>query len=212
MKAATPAETVASVADIPLVFEPGASFAYSNTGYVLLGMVIERASGLDYETFLRQHIFEPLGMADSGYEHGDTPGLAVGYVSEFDKAGELDMSVPYAAGGLYSTVLDLQRWADALDADALVDAAAMQRFLTPLADTTDRWPFGYAFGVFVGDEDGRRVVSHDGGINGFYTHLAWYPDDGLDDRAAHEPRGRPRPRHDRDARGHPGPRQPIGRR
>ena len=137
-KAATPAETVASVADIPLAFEPGASFAYSNTGYVLLGMVIERASGLDYETFLEQHIFEPLGMADSGYEHGDTPGLAVGYASEFEEADALDMSVPYAAGGLYSTVLDLQRWVDALDADALVDAAAMQRFVTPLADTTDK--------------------------------------------------------------------------
>jgi CubicO group peptidase (beta-lactamase class C family) len=179
MKAATPADTVASVADIPLAFEPGASFAYNNTGYVLLGMVIERASGLDYETFLVQHIFEPLGMADSGYEHGDTPGLAVGYASAFEEADALDMSVPYAAGGLYSTVLDLQRWVDALDADALVDAAAMQRFVTPLADTTDQGDFGYAYGVLVGDEDGRRVVWHEGVINGFSTYLAWYPDDGL---------------------------------
>jgi CubicO group peptidase (beta-lactamase class C family) len=179
MKAATPADTVASVADIPLAFEPGASFAYNNTGYVLLGMVIERASGLDYETFLVQHIFEPLGMADSGYEHGDTPGLAVGYASEFEQSGALDMSVPYAAGGLYSTVLDLQRWVDALDADALVDAVAMQRFVTPLADTADGGTTGYAYGVSVGDEDGHRVVSHSGVINGFSTYLAWYPDDGL---------------------------------
>ena len=179
MKAATPAETVASVVDIPLAFEPGASFAYSNTGYVLLGMVIERASGLDYETFLEQHIFEPLGMSDSGYEHGDTPGLAVGYASAFEEADALDMSVPYAAGGLYSTVLDLQRWVDALDADALVDAAAMQRFVTPLADTADGGATGYAYGVSVADEDGHRVVSHGGVINGFSTHLAWYPDDGL---------------------------------
>ena len=178
MKAATPADTVASVADIPLGFEPGASFAYSNTGYVLLGMVIERVSGLDYETFLERHIFAPLGMADSGYEHGDTPGLAVGYASAFEEADALDMSVPYAAGGLYSTVLDLQRWVDALDADVLVDAVGMRRFVTPLADTTDPG-FDYAYGVFVGDEDGRRVVSHDGGINGFTTQLAWYPDDGL---------------------------------
>ena len=178
-KAATPADTVASVADIPLAFEPGASFAYSNTGYVLLGMVIERASGLDYETFLEQHIFEPLGMADSGYEHGDTPGLAVGYASEFEPSGPLDMSVPYAAGGLYSTVLDLQRWVDALDADALVDAAAMQRFVTPLADTTDGGNIGYAYGVSVSHEDGHRLVSHSGVINGFYTYLGWHPDDGL---------------------------------
>jgi CubicO group peptidase (beta-lactamase class C family) len=179
MKAATPADTVASVADIPLGFEPGASFAYSNTGYVLLGMVVERSSGLDYEAFLEQRIFEPLGMADSGYEHGDTPGLAVGYASEFEEADALDMSVPYAAGGLYSTVLDLQRWVDALNAHALVDAAAMQRFVTPLADTADGWGTEYAYGVTVGYEDGHRVVSHDGVINGFTTLLAWYPDDGL---------------------------------
>ena len=212
MKAATPADTVASVADIPLAFEPGASFAYSNTGYVLLGMVIERASGLDYETFLEQHIFEPLGMADSGYEHGDTPGLAVGYASEFEQSDALDMSVPYAAGGLYSTVLDLQRWVDALDADALVDAAAMQRFVTPLADTADGGNIGYAYGVSVGDEDGHRVVSHErrdqrllhlpGVVSGRRAH----------DRAAHEPRGRPRPRHDREARRRPGPREPVGHR
>lgn len=178
-KAATPAETVASVADIPLAFEPGASFAYCSTGYVLLGMVIERVSGLDYETFLEQHIFEPLGMADSGYEHADTPGLAVGYASEFEEADALDTSVPYAAGGLYSTVLDLERWVDALDADALVDAAAMQRFVTPLADTADGGKTGYAYGVNVGDVDGHRVVSHEGVINGFNSFLAWYPDDGL---------------------------------
>jgi D-alanyl-D-alanine carboxypeptidase len=179
MKAATPADTVASVADIPLAFEPGASFAYCSTGYVLLGMVIERASGLDYETFLEQRIFEPLGMADSGYEHGDTPELAVGYASGFEEADALEMSVPYAAGGLYSTVLDLQRWVDALDAHTLVDAAAMQRFVTPLVDTADGWGTQYAYGVQISDEDGHRVVSHDGVINGFTTYLAWYPDDGL---------------------------------
>jgi CubicO group peptidase (beta-lactamase class C family) len=179
MKEATPADTVASVADIPLGFAPGASFAYSSTGYVLLGMVIERASGLDYETFLEQQIFEPLGMADSGYEHADTPGLAVGYAREFEEASPLDVSVPYAAGGLYSTVLDLQRWVDALDAHALVDAAAMQRFVTPLADTTDGGTSGYAYGVSVSYENRHRVVSHGGVINGFLTHLAWYPDVGL---------------------------------
>ena len=118
-------------------------------------------------------------MADSGYEHGDTPGLAAGYASEFEQSAALDMSVPYAAGGLYSSVLDLQRWVDALDADTLVDAAAMQRFVTPLADTTDGGTFGYAYGVSVSDENGHRVVSHSGVINGFSTLLAWYPDDGL---------------------------------
>ena len=103
----------------------------------------------------------------------------MGYASGFEEADALDMSVPYAAGGLYSTVLDLKRWGDALDADALVDAAAMQRFVTPLADKTDQVGFAYAYGVNVGDEDGRRVAWHEGVINGFSTYLAWYPDDRL---------------------------------
>jgi CubicO group peptidase (beta-lactamase class C family) len=179
MEAATPADTVASVASVPLAFEPGTSFAYTNTGYILLGMVIERASGLDYETFVRKRIFAPLRMADSGYDHGDTAGLALGYLRAFEPAPPLDMSVPYAAGGLYSTVLDLQRWVEALDADALVDAALMQRFVTPLRDGVDQWGNGYGYGVFIGVEDGHRVVSHDGGINGFTTYLVWYPDDKL---------------------------------
>ena len=130
-------------------------------------MVIERVSGMRYEAFIQEHIFDLLGMADSGYEHGDTEGLAVGYASGFEQAPPLDMSVPFAAGGLYSTVEDLERWSDALATAALVDPASMQRFVTPLYDTTDRWPFGYAFGVFVGEEDGHKVVAHSGGINGF---------------------------------------------
>jgi CubicO group peptidase (beta-lactamase class C family) len=178
-EAATPAETVARVADIPLAFSPGESFAYSNTGYILLGMVIERASGMGYEAFLQERIFEPLGMADSGLEDGDTPGLAVGYADLFTEADPLDMSLPYAAGGLFSTILDLQRWSDALDTNALVDADAMRRFVKPLQDTTDRWPFGYAFGVYVGEEDGHEVVRHSGGINGFSSSMAHYPDDQL---------------------------------
>ncbi len=179
MTASTPAETVADVADIPLAWDPGEFFGYSNTGYVLLGMVVERASGTSYEQFLRDAIFDPLGMADSGYEDGDTPGLAVGYTGGFAPAATIDMSVPYAAGGLYSTVLDLERWAATIETEALVAAAAARRFTTPLVATTDRGGFGYGYGVQTGEERGRRVVAHDGGIDGFYTYLARYPDDDL---------------------------------
>ena len=83
MRAATPAETVASVADVPLSWTPGKSFSYTNTGYVLLGMVIEKVSGKTYEAFLQDEVFGPLGMNHSGYEHGDTPGLATGYSEGF---------------------------------------------------------------------------------------------------------------------------------
>jgi CubicO group peptidase (beta-lactamase class C family) len=177
MRAATPAETVASVAEIPLKWTPGKSFSYTNTGYVLLGMVIEQVSGTTYEAFLQDEIFEPLGMKDSGYEHGDTPGLATGYSEGFTVAGPLDMSVPYAAGGLYSTVLDLQRWVEAISTDRLAPTAEMARFAAPIAETTDQTGFAYGYGQVVGDDHGSRVVWHNGGINGFYTQLARYPDD-----------------------------------
>ncbi len=90
-------------------------------------MVIERASGKSYEAFLNDEIFGPLGMKDSGYEHGDTSGLATGYSMGVKVADPLDMSVPYAAGGLYSMVLDLNRWEEALYTEQLAPAAAMAR-------------------------------------------------------------------------------------
>jgi CubicO group peptidase (beta-lactamase class C family) len=87
------------------------------------------------------------------------------------------MSVPYAAGGLYSTVLDLNRWEEALYTEQLAPAADMARFFTPLVESTDQAGFGYAYGQLVGDERGSKLVWHDGGINGFYTYLSRYPDD-----------------------------------
>ncbi len=97
----------------------------------------------------------------------------------FALADPLDMSVPYAAGGLYSTVLDLQRWVQALSTDTLAPDADMARYVTSLIEITDRGGFGYAYGQYVGDEGGSALVWHDGGINGFYTQLSRYPDEGM---------------------------------
>ena len=174
---ATPAQTVAGVADLPLRGEPGESFSYTNTGYVLLGMAIEKVSGKSYAAFLQDEIFGPLGMADSGYEDGDTPGLATGYSNAFNVADPLDMSMPYAAGGLYSTVLDLNRWQEALYTEQLAPAADIARYFTPLVDITDSVGFGYAYGQYVGEDDGSKLIQHAGDINGFATYLARYPDD-----------------------------------
>lgn len=177
MKAATPAQTVASVSDIPLTGTPGTSFSYTNTGYVLLGMVIEDLSATSYQAFLQDEIFGPLGMKDSGYEDGDTPGLATGYAFGSTVAEPLDMSVPYAAGGIYSTVLDLELWEEALYTDTLAPAAEMARYFTALTASTDRAGFGYGYGQYVGDDGGSKLVSHDGGINGFISQLSRYPDE-----------------------------------
>ena len=176
-KAMTPAETVTSVADVPLQGVRGETFSYTNTGYVLLGMIIEKVSGQSYEAFLGEHIFEPLAMKDTGYEHGDTPGLAAGYLYGSAPAKPFDPSVPFAAGGLYSTVGDLHRWDEALYTDTLAPASAIERFFTPLVTGIDGSTTGYAYGVVVGEEDGAPLIFHPGSIDGFATYLARYPDD-----------------------------------
>ena len=102
--------------DRPLEFSPGERFHYSNAGYFLLGVIIEQVSGLKYEDFLRQHIFEPLQMSDTGYDWPATilTNRASGYSKGADgkviNADFIDMGEPFAAGSLYSTVLDLYKW------------------------------------------------------------------------------------------------------
>ena len=108
-----------------LEFEPGSKFRYSNSGYFLLGVVIEAITGLTYEEALRDRILKPLRMHDSGYDHHQTrlAKRAGAYQSTLDgyvNAGYLDMSVPYAAGALCSTVEDLYKWDQALYAEKVL--------------------------------------------------------------------------------------------
>ena len=107
----TPEQTIARFKDKPLDFQPGEKCSYSNSGYVLLGIIIEQVSGRSYEMFLQQNIFDPLQMKNTGYDHNDDS-LATGYTgvdSNWEKPAYIDMTLPYAAGGLYSTVEDLYR-------------------------------------------------------------------------------------------------------
>ncbi len=110
---------IARFRDKPLEFKPGEKFHYSNSGYFLLGAVIEKLSGKSYETFLEDAIFNPLGMRDTGYDHAATllAARASGYNlgdAGLRNAEYLDMAQPYSAGSLYSTVLDLALWDRAL--------------------------------------------------------------------------------------------------
>lgn len=165
---------IARFRDKPLDFESGSKFSYSNSGYFLLGAVIEKASGTSYEAFLKSSIFDPLGLKDTGYDHFETviPGRASGYEREGDQlrnAPYLDMSQPYAAGSLYSTVEDLARWDRALHEGKLISKASYDRmFKTEKA--------GYAYGWAVADRSGRKEVGHGGGINGFATRIDRYPE------------------------------------
>jgi CubicO group peptidase (beta-lactamase class C family) len=108
----SPGQTFGRFKDMPLDFQPGEKWSYSNSGYIVLGLIIEQASGKSYEEFLHHNIFVPLQMNNSGYDHNDGS-LAIGYsggIGQWRTAPYIDMSIPYAAGGLYATVEDMYRW------------------------------------------------------------------------------------------------------
>ncbi|HWM95162.1 MAG TPA: serine hydrolase [Thermoanaerobaculia bacterium] len=164
----------------PLDFNPGEKQSYSNSGYTLLGAIIEKASGKSYEDFVEQEIFAPLGMKRSRYGH-DTE-LVPGRVTGYDRTEEgyrlapyLSMTQPYSAGSLMSTVDDLALWAEALSSGKLIRKESLERMTTPAKLTTGK-PNNYAYGLAIWEEDGARIVEHDGGIPGFFSDLLSIPD------------------------------------
>jgi CubicO group peptidase (beta-lactamase class C family) len=169
----SPTETIARFKDKPLAFQPGEKFSYSNSGYVVLGAIIEQASGKRYEAFLQENIFVPLQMVDSGYDHNNGD-LAIGYRNQTNLADFIDMSIPYAAGGLYSTVEDLYRWDQALYTDKLIPKNLRDKMFTPFVPLGG---FGYGYGWGIGKEGDRPVVSHVGGVQGFTSSITRYPND-----------------------------------
>ena len=174
----TPVQTIARFQDKPLDFQPGEKWNYSNSGYVLLGYMIEQVSSQSYEMFLQQKIFEPLQMTSTGYDHNDGS-LATGYTgvdSHWDSPELIDMTLPYAAGGLYSTVEDLYLWDQALYTEQLVSHESLDWMFTPHAKTAFTG-LSYGYGWFVGQMNNHSAVSHGGGIDGFVTEIRRYMDD-----------------------------------
>ncbi len=172
----TAEEIVALFRDKPLDFAPGSQWAYSNSGYLLLGEIVAHAAGMPYESYLRQAIFEPLRMHDSGYE-GEEPRAsdrAVGYSrtgGHWTKAECPDVSLLRAAGGIYSTLDDLQRFDEGLREQRLLTLASLQRMYTPVA--SKNYGYGWALTTF-----GRhKVVAHGGAIEGFSSFLARIPEE-----------------------------------
>ena len=165
---------VAAFRDRPLDFGPGEKMSYSNSGYLVLGAIIEKVSGQTYEKFVAENLFAPAGMTDSGYDSNSAiiKRRASGYVrtpAGFANAGYLHMSIPHAAGALYSTTHDLFKWEQALFAGKIVSKASLDRMITPFKND-------YALGLTSTLVNGRRVIAHGGGIDGFNTHLAYYPE------------------------------------
>lgn len=174
-----PAESIALVSHLPLKAKPGDVFEYSNTNYIILGMIIEKVSGRSYEDFLAERITKPLGLKNTGYDHGkERLNLsALGYSLKDDEvvpAERASMMVPFSAGALYSTTGDLYKWNVALHGGKLYKKPeTLALMLTPSQNN-------YAFGVnVVTDAKGRKRVSHGGAIEGFLSDAAYYPTEKL---------------------------------
>ena len=179
----TPDSIVGYVARDTFDFAPGTAWRYNNTGYVLLGMIIEKASGQPYATYLTEQFFKPLGLRQTRYcpNHPTDTTYATGYTirdGQLVPAPYLSLTHPFSAGALCSTVRDFLVWQRALHTGHVVSARSYALMTTP--DTlANGQRLTYGFGLQVGSLGTHRMITHGGGINGFTTSQTWFPDDSL---------------------------------
>lgn len=161
-------------------FAPGERFVYSNSGYVLLGAIIEKVSGKSYEAYIDVNIFKLLGMNNSYYGSNTRiiPLRVSGYEkgkNEITNASYLSMTIPYAGGSLLSTVDDLHRWCQALEAGKVLSQKSLEQMYTPTKLNNEK-THNYGYGWVLGTLFGEKTIEHDGGINGFYSYALWVPE------------------------------------
>lgn len=173
----TTAQLIDSFRGEPVDFAPGEGWRYSNSGYVLLGAVIEAASGMPWHAYLDQALFAPLGLQHTGHANQAValvPGHVTGYTPEtgtWTHARYMSMTQPHAAGGLASTVDDLLAWNRALHGGRVLEAGLYRQMVEPAPDA--RQPYG--FGILRQPFRGIGILQHGGGIFGFLAHLAYVP-------------------------------------
>jgi hypothetical protein len=174
---ATPKSLVDRFRDKPLDFQPGEKWSYSNSGYVLLGYLLEKISGQSYSNFVTENIFKPLAMKDSGYDSNSSviTHRATGYEPSPNgpvNSGYIDMTIPFSAGALYSTTHDLLLWEQALYGGKVLSAASLKKMTTLYREN-------YGCGLMINTAKGHLQYAHGGGIEGFNTEMAYYPNDKL---------------------------------
>lgn len=173
--------------DKPLRFEPGKSWSYSNAGYVVLGAIIEKLSGQDYYSYVREHIYQPAGMSDSdSYSKRDTvENMAEGYTGLGMPRGQWKNNVDtrplrgFPAGGGYSTVYDLLKFSEALRGHKLLNAEYTDLVISGKVDPQPGSPRRYAYGFEDNRTEGIRTVGHGGGAPGMNSQLDIYWDAGV---------------------------------
>lgn len=187
---ATLGALIARFKELPLEFEPGERYSYSNSGYVLLSQIIETVSGQSYADYLQEHLFMPLGLENTGYEYplAVIEGQASGYQftgATYQQAEYINMNVPAGAGALYSTVEDLAGWNQFLFDTAsrpsgiLSDGAIAAMTQPQVQMEKDTHGVAYGYGLVVNDRGDHRYIGHAGGIQGFATSLVSAPDLGI---------------------------------
>lgn len=155
-------------------FEPGTDWAYSNSGYFLLGAIIEKVSGQSFRDFARERLFEPQGLTHTAIDLNEeiVPQRASGYQRDRAKQGQFvnapytHMSVPHAAGSLRSTAPDLIKWTEALHGGRVLSAASYKE-MTTAPRIAGKGPVNYGLGLWLAPEQGHALISHGGGIDGF---------------------------------------------
>jgi D-alanyl-D-alanine carboxypeptidase len=171
----------------PPSFAPGEKFQYSNSGFMVLGAIIEKVSGQDYYSYMQEHVFKPAGMSDTGfYEPGkETPNLAIGYTTRSEDGKPLEEARDNSdmrevkggpAGGGYSTAPDLVKFHQALLSHKLLDKKHTELITTGKVDGPRGSRYAYGFGDNSGS--GKRSIGHNGGAPGIAADFAMFPDSG----------------------------------
>jgi CubicO group peptidase (beta-lactamase class C family) len=176
-------EVVKTAFGLPMLAKPGEKFAYSNVGYRLLGMLIEKVSGQSYWDYLSEHIFRPIGMEATRNSDPKTVILnrARGYGisgSQHENREPVTASSAFAQGALISSVLDMVKWDAALNSEGLLRRATLDQMWTP-ARLNDGTTYPYGFGWYLRPIPGHRTVAHGGGLPGFATFIWRFIDDQL---------------------------------
>lgn len=179
-------EELKLIESIPLAYPPGTSWAYSNFGYVTLGILIHRVTGEFYGDFLQQRIFQPLGMTSTRVisEADIVPNRAAGYRLVKGELKNQEWVAPVvnttADGSLYFSVLDLAKWNDALYTEKLLKRSSLDLMWTPVKLKNGQPNKGnYGFGWFINERAGHRCIHHDGSWQGFEMAIDRYVDDQL---------------------------------
>ena len=160
--------------DKPLQFTPGTKWRYSNSGYLLLGYIIEDLTGLTYQEAVRQYIFNPLQMRNSGFDYTqlNNQQKATGYSQLVDEmntsATSIDSTISFASGSIYATTADLYKFQQGIQSHAIISKSTLEKASTPFMNN-------YGYGFEIDSVAGKRIIGHSGSIHGFVSNMVWVP-------------------------------------